>query len=109
MLKVRHLERFSFGGAFDAAAANALDADAHALDGAIDFHLDALQVGVETSPANAGDLAADAAQVFRLAASGDLMTQARFLAAHVALKSHDKYSFYIVSGNFGKTKYSRLP
>ena len=79
------MERFSFGGAFDAAAANALDADAHALDGAIDFNLDALQVGVETSPADAGDLAADAAQVFGFAAPGDLMTQARFLAAHVAL------------------------
>ena len=85
MLKVRHLERFSFGGAFDAAAANALDADAHAFDGAVDFNLDALQVGVEASPADAGDLAADTAQVLRFAAPGDLMTQARFLAAHVAL------------------------
>ena len=85
MLKVRHLEWFAFGGAFDAAAANALDADAHALDGAVDFNLDALQVGVEASPADAGDLAADAAQVFRLATPGDLMSQARFLAAHVAL------------------------
>ena len=93
MLKVRHLERFSFGGAFDAAAANALDADAHAFDGAVNFNLDALQVGVETSPADAGDLAADAAQVFRLAASGDLMTQTRFLAAHVALHGHDNFSF----------------
>ena len=54
------MERFSFGGAFDAAAANALDADAHALDGAIDFNLDALQIGVEASPADAGDLSADA-------------------------------------------------
>ena len=91
MLKVRHLERFSFGRAFDAAAANALDADAHALDGAIDFDLNALQIGVEASPADAGDLSADAAQVFRLAAPGDLMSQARFLAANVTLKSHDKY------------------
>ena len=85
MLKVRHLEWFAFGGAFDAATANALDADAHAFDGAVDFNLDALQVGVEASPADAGDLSADPAQVLRLAAPGDLMSQARFLAAHVAL------------------------
>ena len=85
MLKVRHLERFSFGGAFDAATANALDADAHAFDGAVHFHLNALQIGVKASPADAGDLATDAAQVFRLAAPGDLMSQARLLAANVAL------------------------
>ncbi len=85
MLKVRHLERFSFGGAFDAATANALDADAHAFDGAVDFNLNTLQVGVEASPADAGDLAADTAQVLRLAAPGNLMTQTRFLAADVAL------------------------
>ena len=102
MLKVRHLERFSFGGAFDAAAANALDADAHALDSTVDFNLDALQVGVKASPADAGDLATDAAQVFRLAAPGDLMSQARFLATNVALKSHDKYSFYISFRQFRK-------
>ena len=85
MLKVRHLEWFAFGGAFDAAAANALDADAHAFDGAVDFNLNTLQVGVEAPPADAGDLATDAAQIFRFAAPGDLMSQARFLAANVAL------------------------
>jgi hypothetical protein len=79
------LERFSFGGAFDPAAANALDADAHAFHGAIDLNLEALQVGVEASAADAGDLSADTAQVFRLAAPGDLMAQAGFLAADVAL------------------------
>jgi hypothetical protein len=89
MLKVRHLERFSFGGAFDAAAANALDADAHALHGAAHFHLNALQVGVEAPPADAGDFAADATQVFRFAAPGDLMSQARSLTANVALQWHD--------------------
>jgi len=85
MSKVRHLERFSSGGAFDAAAADALNAHAHALHGAVDFHLQALQIRLEAPPANAGDLTADAAQIFRFAAPGYLMAQARFLAAHAAL------------------------
>jgi hypothetical protein len=47
--------------------------------------LQALEVRLEAPPADAGDLTADAAQIFRFAAPGYLMAQARFLAAHAAL------------------------
>jgi hypothetical protein len=85
MLKVRHQERLLFGGAFDPAAANALDADAYPLNGAVDFDLQTLKVRLEAPPADAGDLSAHAAQVFRFAAPGNLVPQARFLAANAAL------------------------
>jgi hypothetical protein len=68
-----HLEWFAFLWPFDQAATDALDADAHALHAAVYLDLDALKVGPEGAPADAGDLAPDAAQVLGLAAPGNLI------------------------------------
>src|ERR1700722_12792346 len=65
----RHRERFPLLRPLDLAAADALDADAHALDGAADLALQALQIGAEGALAAAADLAADAAEVLGLAAA----------------------------------------
>ena len=84
-LEIRHLERFAFGGSFDPAAADALDTNPLAPDGAVDLHLDALKVRAKRPPADARDLPADAAQILGLAAPGDLMSQARFLPTNATL------------------------
>src|SRR5262249_9545901 len=66
-----HGERPAFAGALDAAAADALDADAGAAHATVVVHdLHGLEVGLELPAADPGDLAADAAQVLRLAAPG---------------------------------------
>src|SRR5262249_25473760 len=72
----------------DAAAAEALGADAQGLDGAADLALHALEVGLELAPADARDLTADAAQVLGLAAARDLIAQRRLLAADATLHAH---------------------
>src|SRR4051812_49089681 len=64
----RHLERPALLRAEDLAAADALDADAGALDVAADLDLHALEVGEEAALGGAGDLDADAAEVLGLAA-----------------------------------------
>ena len=90
-LQVRHLERLAADRALDAAAADALHADAGAADGAVLLHdLDVLQVRLEDAPADAGHLAADAAEVLGLAASGVVVAQNGLLAAHLALLAHDR-------------------
>src|SRR5438552_17067981 len=66
----RHLEGPFLLRPLDLAAADALDADAQALHAAADLALDALQVGAEGAAADAGHLAADAAEVLGLAAAG---------------------------------------
>src|SRR5205807_5662305 len=54
---------------------------------------DVLQVGPEHAAADAGDLATDAAEVFRLAAAGDLIAEDGFLPANVALHAHTSSPF----------------
>src|SRR5437588_6843033 len=77
-LEVGHLERFALGRALHPAAADALHAHAGLVDGAVGAgDLDVLQVGPEDAAADAGDFAADAAEVFRLAAAGDLIAEDR--------------------------------
>src|SRR5262249_24100402 len=89
ILQVRgHAERLALGRSLYAAAADALDADTHALDRPLDFDLDAFQVGPERSPADARDFLADAAQVLRLASARLLVTERRFLAANRAVYAH---------------------
>src|SRR5579885_2024395 len=65
-----HLEGAAALGPLHAAAADALDTDAQALHRAADLALDVLQVGLEGAAADAGRLAADAAEVLGLAAVG---------------------------------------
>src|SRR5215470_15442269 len=84
----RHLEGRAPLGPLDPAAADALDADAQGLDGAAHLALDGLQVGLEGPAADAGDLAADAAEVLGLAAAGVVVAQDRFLAADGTLHAH---------------------
>src|SRR2546421_8343385 len=92
-LEVRHLERLLADRALDAAAANALHADAGAVDRAVLLHdLDVLQVRLEQALADAGHLAADAAEVLGLAAPGVLVAQHRLLAADVTLHAHGRLS-----------------
>src|SRR5207253_2251792 len=67
---LRHRERLLLLRPADEAAADALHADAGALNGAALVDLDALQVRLEGALAGAGHLAADAAQVLGLAAVG---------------------------------------
>src|SRR5688572_27043590 len=64
-------ERFGDHGPLDSAATDALRTDAQALDAPLDHDPDALEVGLELPPGDAGHLAADAAQVLRLAAALD--------------------------------------
>src|SRR6185369_9518442 len=75
------LERFAFLRARGSAAANALDTNAQALNFAADLDLQTLQIGFEDPLADAGNLTADAAEVFGLAAPGDLIANFWFLAA----------------------------
>src|SRR5262249_38707881 len=89
ILQVRgHAEWLALGRSLHATAANALNANAHALDGALDLDLDALQVGPERAAADGRDLLAHAAQVFRLASAGLLIAERRFLSANRALYAH---------------------
>src|SRR5438094_6632997 len=93
-LDAGHLERFALDRALHATAADALDADAGLVHGAVGAgDLDVLEVGPEHAPADAGDLPADAAEVFRLAAAGDLVAQDGFLPANVALHAHESVPF----------------
>src|SRR5438034_659045 len=87
-LELWHGEGLSPQRALDAAAANALHADALALDRAADLALQRLQIGRERPLAAAGDFAPHAAQVFRLAAPGILIADCRLLAADFALPAH---------------------
>src|SRR5262245_30275719 len=84
----RHLERLALLRALDATGADARNADAAGTDSAILNDLDALQIRLERAPRTAGDLAADAAQVFRLAATRNLIAKHRLLAAYGALHAH---------------------
>src|SRR5262249_44024686 len=59
-LQVRHLEQLPLLWPFDLTAADALDADTLALDGAVDLDLNALEVRLEDPAADARHLAADA-------------------------------------------------
>src|SRR5947209_2599678 len=83
-----HLERLAPLRPLHPAAADALHADAHALDAAAHLALDALQVGVEDPLADARHLAADAAEVLGLTAAGVVIAHHRLLAAHGTLLSH---------------------
>src|SRR5260370_19920079 len=85
LLALDHAERLAPLGALDAAAANALHADAQALDAAADLALDVLQVRHELALARAGDFRADAAEVPRLAAVRLLIADGRLLAANGTL------------------------
>src|SRR5439155_10802858 len=86
--QVRHLEQLALLWPLDAAAADALDANAQALHRPAHLHLDALEVGTERPPADSRHFPADAAEVLRLAAPGILIPQDRLLAADVALHAH---------------------
>src|SRR5262249_25169560 len=83
LLALRHAERLALLRPLDAAAADALHADAQPLHAAVDLALDALQVRHEPALAGAGDLGADAAEVLRLAAVGFLVADDRFLPGRV--------------------------
>src|SRR5262245_42804417 len=89
-LHLRHLERLVFLRPLHLTAADALDANTHALHDTVDLDLDALQVGPEGSTADAGDLATDPAQVFRLAAPRLLVPQRRHLPADRTVHAHDR-------------------
>src|SRR5438874_291166 len=71
--RARHLEGFALDGTLHATAADALDAHARLPHRTfLVGDLDRLQVGPEDAPADARDLATDAAEVFRLAAPANL-------------------------------------
>src|SRR5262249_53086591 len=89
MASRRQLGRLALGRPLHEAAADALDADALGLGGAARLHPDALEVGAEGPLADAGDLAADAAQVLGLAAPRVLVAAGRLLAADRTLHAHD--------------------
>src|SRR5262249_3146489 len=86
-----HRERLLLLRAAHAAAADARHADPDALDGAVLLDLDALQVGLEGPLAPAGNLAADAAKVLRLAAVRVLVAADRFLTADGTLHAHNRH------------------
>src|SRR5579885_2613344 len=89
---LRHREGFLLLWPADAPAADALHADADALDGAALLDLDALEVGLERPLAPASHLAADAAQVLGLAAVRVLVALDRLLTANRTLHAHDRIS-----------------
>src|SRR5437868_403644 len=84
----RHRERAAALRTLDLAAADALDADAHALDGAADLDLDVLQVGRKPPLAASGHLAANAAEVLGFAAVRILVAADRLFATDGTLHSH---------------------
>src|SRR5207248_2449922 len=86
--QVRHLERLALDRPLHLAGADAGDADALAGHVAPIDNLDALQVRGKGALGDAGGLAADAAQVLRLAAAGDLVADRRFLAADGTFLAH---------------------
>src|SRR6266481_3749262 len=86
------LEELALLRAWCFAAPNALHADAHSPDRAIELDLQALQIWAETPLALAGHLAADAAQVFRLAASRVEIAANRLFAANRTLHAHNASS-----------------
>src|SRR5438876_1958215 len=88
MSNIHHLERLALDRFLNQAAANGADGDADRLHGAVDLDLDALEVGLELAFGNAGDFAADPAQVFGLAAATDLIAANRFLSGNRALHPH---------------------
>src|ERR1700741_2395308 len=91
-LDVRHLERLPLHGLFDQPAADGADGDADRLDRAVDLDPDPLQVRGEPPLGGAGDLSADAAEVFRLAAVSLLIAADRLLAGDRTLHAHDAMS-----------------
>src|SRR5262249_59788188 len=110
----RHLERLALLRPADLAAADALHADAGALHAAVHVDLDVLQVRPEGAPADAGDLAADAAEVLGLAAPGVLVAQHRLLSANGTLHAHDATCFRLRcpprrSGKAGSRNYPAMP
>src|SRR2546425_6266245 len=84
-----HLKGPVLYGAFYQAATDCLDGHAHPFNLAVDLDLDALQVGLELAAGLAGDLAADAAQVLRLAAPRIFIAQNRLLAGDGTFHSHN--------------------
>src|SRR5947209_12540014 len=86
--QVRHLERLALDRPLHLAGADAGDADALARHVAPIDHLNALQVREKGALGDAGGLAADAAQILRLAAAGDLVADHRFLAADGTFLAH---------------------
>jgi hypothetical protein len=86
----RHLEELAPLGAHSAAAAYALNTDAHLPYSTIDLHADILQVGLELPPADAGYLSANTAQVLGLTAARILIAQHRLLTADGTLHAHDE-------------------
>src|SRR6516225_11526282 len=82
------LEGFAFLRPLDAPAPDALNADAHPLNGAVFNDLDTLQVGAKSPPCDARGLTTDAAQVFCFAAPGNLVAQRRLLPANRAMHTH---------------------
>src|SRR5207302_8636469 len=85
MSNIHHLERLALDRFLNQAAANGADGDADRLHGAVDLDLDPLEVGLELAFGNAGDFAADPAQVFGLAAATVLIAANRFLYVNRAL------------------------
>src|SRR5207247_9971112 len=86
---VRHLERLALDRLLDQAAADGADGDADRLDRAVDLDLDPLEVREEPPLGGAGDLAADAAEVFGLAAVALLVAADGLLAGNRTLHAHD--------------------
>jgi hypothetical protein len=74
----------------DQAVADGFGADLDADDPAVDDGADLLDIGPELSGGNAGDFGADAAEVFGLAAVGDLIAEAGFLSGKIAGAWHLK-------------------
>src|SRR5262245_26114875 len=87
-LQGRHLERFALDWPLHHAAANRLDGDALGLDFAVDHDFDALQIRLKRSLGDAGHLAANAAQVFRLAAPRVMIALHRLFSRNGTLHSH---------------------
>jgi hypothetical protein len=104
----RHLERLAFGGPLGIAAADALHANSLPFDRAVDFHLNALEVGLESPAADAGDLAADAAEVLGLAATGVMIAPDGLLSTNGTLHSHTTHPFPLAapieSGSLANTE-----
>src|SRR6478672_11376085 len=88
-LQRRHAERLLLQRPLDQPAADRLDGNPDALDLAVDFDLDLLQVRLEGAFGFAGHLGADAAQILRLAAASVLIAAAWLHAGHGTLLAHE--------------------
>src|SRR5580700_1062457 len=79
---------FPVNGLGDQSLADGLGRHLDADDAAVDDGANALNVGLEFARGDAGDLGADAAQVFGLAAMGDLVTKGGLFSGVVTNTSH---------------------